>query len=102
MPSIPRFLASIKMSAICYALTTGEGADCIAQRFDIFEADIRMLQENVVRILMGFSAIVLAIDKSELDENLFKEKKHLVSYPSNMSSMLVNMTISSGTGKPWS
>lgn len=68
IPSTLRLLAAIKMSAICLALSDGEEPSSIAEYCDIYEADIRMLSESVVRLLQGISAIASAIDKTTKSE----------------------------------
>ena len=50
-PSTPRILSGIKMAAICHCLTEGMDIDDLSEKFDVFPADIRMLQESVVRVL---------------------------------------------------
>lgn len=90
-PGTTRILAAIKMAAICYCLTEGADIDELADKFDVFAADIRMLQESVVRILMGVTAITSAIDKSENGEEYVAEQKKNAAYVPNLSSMLANM-----------
>lgn len=72
-PSTLRLLAAIKMSAICLALSDGEEPEAIAETFDIYEADVRMLSESVIRLLQGISAIATAIDKTTKSEEDAKE-----------------------------
>lgn len=72
-PSTLRLLAAIKMTAICLALSGGEEAAQIAEGFDIYEADVRMLSESVLRLLQGISAIASAIDKTTQSEEDAKE-----------------------------
>jgi len=73
IPSTLRLLAAIKMTAICLALSDGEDAAQIAESFDIYEADVRMLSESVIRLLQGISAIASAIDKTTKSEEDAKE-----------------------------
>ena len=86
-----RILAGIKMSAICLCLINDEKLETIAERFDVFESDILLLKESIVRILMGMSAIVSAIDKSQMGEDLAKEQKKDISSVYSVSSVLTNM-----------
>lgn len=90
-PNTPRILAGIKMAAICHCLTEGMDIDDLAEKFDVFPADIRMLQESVVRVLSGITAITSAIDKSERGEEYVSEHKKDVKYVPNLSAMLANM-----------
>lgn len=94
IPEVPqtlRILAAIKMAAICYCITEGDALEEIAEEFDVYESDIRMLQESVVRLLMGISAVSTAIDKSELAEDALVEKKKDIYSMTNVSNMLSNM-----------
>lgn len=50
-----------------------------------------MLQESVVRVLSGITAITSAIDKSERGEEHVSEHKKDVQYVPNLSAMLANM-----------
>ena len=90
-PSTSRILASLKMAAICHCLTEGTDVNDLAERFDVFPADIRLLQESVVRILSGITAITGAIDKSEKGEEYVVTHKSDASSVPNLSSMLANM-----------
>ncbi len=90
-PGTSRILAGIKMAAICHTLTTGIGAERIAERYDVYAADVRMLQESVIRILMGITAITSAIDKSGPDAETIREKSKDLSHAPGLSAMLVNM-----------
>ncbi len=65
--------------------------DSLSEMFDVFPADIRMLQESVVRVLSGITAIASAIDKSERGEEYVTEHRKDVQYVPNLSSMLANM-----------
>ena len=49
--------------------------ETIAERFDVFESDILLLKESILRILMGVSAVVSAIDKSKMGEELANKQK---------------------------
>ncbi len=86
-----RILAGIKMSAICLCLINDETLETIAERFDVFESDILLLKESIVRVLMGISAIVSAIAKSQVGEDLAKEQKKDMSSVYSVSSSLTNM-----------
>ena len=86
-----RILAGIKMSAICLCMINDEDLNSIAERFDVFESDILLLKESVVRILTGVSAIVSAIDKSLMGEALANEQKKNIESVFNVSSVLTNM-----------
>lgn len=91
VPNTQRILSAIKMAAICYCITEGEEFSEIADTFDVYESDIYILQESVVRLLMGISAVSSAIDKSELgEEEASKAKKDIYSVTS-VSTMLSNM-----------
>ena len=86
-----RILAGIKMSAICLCLINDEDLESIAERFDVFESDILLLKESIVRILMGVSAIISAIDKNQMGEELAKEQRRHIGSAYNVSSLLTNM-----------
>ena len=79
------------MSAICLCLINDEKLETIAERFDVFESDILLLKESIVRVLMGISAIVSAIDKSQMGEDLAKEQKRDMSSVYSVSTALTNM-----------
>ncbi|TGE37197.1 DEAD/DEAH box helicase [Desulfosporosinus fructosivorans] len=66
-PSTLRILAAIKMAAICHSLVNNNSKTELALLFDIYEADIDMLKNNVVRLLDGMSAIFNALDPSDED-----------------------------------
>ena len=94
VPEVPdtlRILSAIKMAAICYSITNGDTLSEIAENFDVYESDIRMLQESVVRILMGISAISTALDKSTLEESELNKRKKDIYSMSNISNMVSNM-----------
>lgn len=94
MPGTPgtiRMLAAIKMAAICYRLTQGDESEDIADDFDLYEADIRMLQESTIRVLTGMSAIYTAIDRSNLEEEQREERKKDHTRPAAVCSMVANM-----------
>ena len=90
-PHTLRVLAGIKMAAICLCLINDEALEDIADKFDVFESDILMLKESIVRILMGISAVVSAIDKNKMGEELAKEWKKDVNSVYNKSSVLTSM-----------
>lgn len=90
-PNTTRILSGIKMAAICICLTDGVEIEEIAEKFDVYAADIRMLQESVVRILMGITAITSAIDKAEHGDDYVSENRRNVAYIPNLSTMLANM-----------
>lgn len=64
-PSTLRVLAAVKMAALCYALTRNRCIEELAQKFDLYPADIEMLKNNVVRLLDGMSAIFKSLDKAD-------------------------------------
>lgn len=90
-PGTLRVLAAIKMSAICICLINNEDISDIANKFDVFESDILMLKESMVRILMGETAIVSAIDKHNMGEEVAKQHKQKSGSVSNMTQVLTNM-----------
>ena len=90
-PGTLRVLAAIKMSAICVCLINDEKTDEIAKHFDVFESDILMLKDSMVRILMGETAIVSAIDKHNMGEEVAKQHKQKPDSVANMTSILTNM-----------
>ncbi len=90
-PNTLRVLAAIKMATICYLLTTGKSAEEIADAFDIYAADVKMLQESVVRLLLSISAITSAIDKAEMDEDNGTKEKQRLGSTSNLSNRLATM-----------
>ncbi len=90
-PGILRLLASIKMSALCYALTKGEKAEDLAKKFDVYEADIHMLKESVVRLLQGMSVICTATDRDHLKEDEVQKKKERMDGVPRISQMLATM-----------
>lgn len=90
-PSTLRVLAAVKMSAICLSLINGEELGSIAEKFDVFESDILLLKESIIRILMGTSAIVSAIDKSQMGEEKAKEHKKNPNTIYSISTVLTNM-----------
>lgn len=90
-PQTLRILAAIKMAVICYCITEGESLESIAEKFDVYESDLRMLQESVVRLLAGISAVSTAIDKSDLTEDALIEKREDIDSMTNVSNMLSNM-----------
>lgn len=89
--STTRILAGIKMSAICLRLINDEKLDVIAEKFDVFESDILLLKENVVRLLTGISAVIAAIDKNKLGEELADKQKKNIESVYYKSSLLTNM-----------
>lgn len=90
-PSSSMLLNAIKMATICYEITQGLSFDNLSDKFDVYESDIRLLQESVVRLLTGMSAISSAVDKKELtEENFDKEQKRIDSFTS-LSNMLATM-----------
>lgn len=90
-PGTLRILAAIKMSAICLCLIQDKPLDEIASTFDVFESDILMLKENMVRLIAGETAIISAIDKHEMGEEQAKEHHKEPNAAANISSTLVNM-----------
>lgn len=90
-PSTLRVLAAIKMSAICLCLIHDEEIETVAEKFDVFESDILLLKESILRILMGISAIVSAIDKNQMGEELAKEQKKNSGSTYSICSSLINM-----------
>ena len=74
-PETLRILAAIKMAGICVCLIQDEEPESIAQRFNVYESDVRMLKENVLRVLTGISVILSALDQRELGEDAAKERK---------------------------
>lgn len=86
-----RILAGIKMAAMCSCLINDENLETIAERFDVFESDILLLKESIVRVLMGVSAVVSAIDKSKMGEKLANELKKKSDSVYCICSTLINM-----------
>lgn len=66
-PTTQRLLAGIKMAAICYALTEDKDKAYLAKALDVYETDIEMLKENVVRILDGMTSLLKIIDNEDED-----------------------------------
>lgn len=91
-PETLRILAGIKMAVLCTCLIRDEPLEELAQRFNVFESDIHMLKENMVRILTGMTAILSALDQRELGEEAAKERRSqpdsLVARCSNLANML--------------
>lgn len=90
-PDTLRVLAAIKMATICHLLTTGKSAEEIADIFDIYAADVRMLQESMIRLLMSISAITSAIDQSNMGEEAGNEERQRIGSDSNLSNRLATM-----------
>ena len=90
-PSTVRLLSAIKMAAICYRITQGDDIKDLADEFDLYEADIRMLQESMIRVLTGLSAVYTAIDRSELDEEQLQKAKQEITRPAVVCTMVANM-----------
>lgn len=90
-PGTLRILAAIKMSAICVSLIKDEKTCEIAEKFDVFESDILMLKESMVRILMGETAIVSAIDKHTMGEEVARTHRQKCDSVANMTTILTNM-----------
>lgn len=90
-PDTLRVLAAIKMAAICHLLTTGKSAEEIADNFDIYAADVRMLQESMIRLLMSISAITSAIDKSNMGEEEGVKERQRTGSTSNLANRLATM-----------
>ena len=67
LPTTLRILAAIKMATICLAVTEDEPAEKLAETFDIYTADIRMLRESLVRIVQGIAAIATALERKVSD-----------------------------------
>ncbi len=86
-----RILAGIKMAAICLCLINDENLESIAVQFDVFESDILLLKDSIVRILMGVSTVVTAIDNSKMGEELANKQKKKTDSVYSMSSILTNM-----------
>lgn len=90
-PSSSMFLNAIKMATICFEITQGLSFEELSNKYDVYESDIRLLQESVVRLLTGMAAISSAFDKKELTENDFAiERKRIDSFTS-LSNMLSTM-----------
>lgn len=90
-PGTARILSGIKMAAICTCLTDGMEIEEIAEKFDVYAADIHLLQENVIRILMGITVITSALDQSAHGAEYVSENRKNAAYIPNLSTMLTNM-----------
>ena len=90
-PDTLRVLAAIKMAAICHLLTTGKSAEEIADIFDIYAADVRVLQESMIRLLMSISAITSAIDKSNMGEEEGAKERQRTGSTFNLANRLATM-----------
>jgi len=91
LPDALRVLAAIKMAAICYLLTAGATLEEIADTFDVYTADIRMLQESMIRLLVSISEITSAIDKSQMGEEKGAKERQRTGSTSNLSNRLAVM-----------
>ena len=90
-PGTLRILAAIKMSAICLCLIQDKPLEEIATTFDIFESDILMLKENMVRLITGETAIISAIDKHDMGEEGAKAHHKKADATANITTLLSNM-----------
>lgn len=91
VPAVSRLLSAIKMAAICYALTEGRSVDDLAEAYDVYDADVIALKESVIRILQGITAVIAALDKAAVPEDILAGRKKDPSYTPNLSSMLILM-----------
>lgn len=90
-PPTTQLLSGIKMAAICHALTQGASVEGLAEEFDEYEADITMLKESMIRVLLGITVITSALDKAWQGEEFVKERKQDPAYVPNLSNMLADM-----------
>ncbi|MFZ5591623.1 MAG: helix-hairpin-helix domain-containing protein, partial [Bacillota bacterium] len=85
-----RILAAIKMATICYALVNNRVKEELARLFDIYEADIDILKDNMVRLLDGMAAIFNALDNADNEEDNYDETKDY-NLPSRLCKRLSTM-----------
>ncbi len=74
-PPTPRLLAAIKMAALCQELTDGADSADLAERFGVYEADLRMLRESAVRLLQGVAAIATELDREANGDQFAKTNR---------------------------
>ena len=88
-----RILAALKMAAICHGLTAGKGTKQLAGTYGVYAADIRLLQENVVRLLRSITQIATALHKAEraLDDTDSSDPEEDATSIRRLSSMLADM-----------
>ncbi len=90
-PHASHILNAIKMSLVCYEITQGKPFDQISNTYDVYESDLRLLQESVVRLLSGMSAISSACDKKELGEEAAKKEAAKQESFTSLSNLLSTM-----------
>ncbi len=90
-PPTPRLLAAIKMAALCMEVTNGAELASLAERFGVYEADIRMLRESSVRLLQGLSAIATELDREMKDDEYAKANRTTPGSAPFLCSLLKNM-----------
>ena len=69
-----RILSAVKMAAVCLQLTGDEDTGKASERFGVYEADVLLLKDNIVRILSGISAVAAAAAKNDKETEEGKER----------------------------
>ena len=85
-----RLLSAVKMSAVCHLLTEGINAKEITKVLHTYPSDVSMLQENIVRLLSGVSAICSTLEKTTKKEEGSGTCYKLKETSSMLSDMLQN------------